>query len=87
MAKTAKRFVFTLTGDEAAIIKEAAGEGGHQELQRRLTEQLSDGKLEVDFDDTQMGELIRYMTQYGSGGFQGRLYKAFIRSVQEQLGL
>jgi len=65
----------------------AEGSGGHQELHRRLTDQLANGNLEVRFNDAQLGELIRYMTQYGSGGFQGRRRRAFIRPLRELLGL
>lgn len=87
MARTPKPFVFKLTEEEAAEIAGPAGDGGHQSLHRRLNDELADGERTVTFDDAEMGELIRYMTQYKSGGFQGRLKRAFIRSLEEQLGL
>lgn len=87
MVKEPKPFAFKLTPEEAEQITGAAGEGGHQELHRRLTHELADGNRTVTFNDAEMGELIRYMTQYGSGGFQGRLRRAFLRSLREQLGL
>lgn len=42
---------------------------------------------EVSLTDSELGELIRYMTQYGEGGFQGRLRRAFLRSVYELLAV
>ena len=81
---TAKPFVFTLTQDEADEIRNASGSGGHQSLYRRLTKEMHDG-LRVTFTDEQLGELIRYMARYGSGGFQDRLRRAFARSVGELL--
>jgi hypothetical protein len=86
MARQPKPFTFTLTDPEIAELTGPVGEGGHQSLHRRLLDELANGPT-VTFDDAELGELIRYMTQYGSGGFQGRLYRAFIRSLKEQLGL
>lgn len=82
MAREPKPFQFTLTPDEAAELTGAVGEGGHQELHRRLSSELAHG-LTVTFDDCELGELIRYMTRYGSGGFQSRLKRAFGRSLRE----
>lgn len=80
-----KPFVFTLTPEEAVLITEAKGSGGHQSLHRRLVAQLAKGNLTITFNDAQLGELIRYITRYKSGGFQGRLRKAFLRSLHELL--
>ena len=85
MSREPKPFVFTLTDEEIKEIADAVGSGGQQQLHRRLTAELEKGR-EVTFNDTQLGELVRYMTQYGSGGFQGRLRRAFIRSLCEQVG-
>lgn len=88
MGKAPKPFVFTLLPAEAAEILEApAGEGGHQELRKRLINQLETNVSEVSLTDSELGELIRYMTQYGEGGFQGRLRRAFLRSVYELLAV
>lgn len=87
MARAPRPFEFKLTNAEAAELTGPAGEGGHQSLHRRLIDELASGNLTVTFDDAELGELIRYMTQYKSGGFQGRLRRAFIRSLAEQLGL
>jgi hypothetical protein len=87
MAKAPKPFVFTLTEAEVAEIEGPSGSGGHQSLHRRLLDELAAGDQTVTFDDCELGELIRYMTQYKSGGFQGRLRRAFIRSLEQQLGI
>ena len=87
MAKEPKPFVFQLTKAEADEITGPVGEGGHQGLHRRLIDELEAGDQTVTFNDCELGELIRYMTQYKSGGFQGRLRRAFIRSLKDQLGI
>jgi hypothetical protein len=81
-------FVFTLEPDEAAYITQTtiAGRGGLQSLQRKLQDQLSQGST-VRFDNAGLGQLIRYMTQYRDGGFQGRLRNAFERSLRQLLDL
>lgn len=86
MSREPKPFVFTLTFEEAQLITGAAGSGGHQELHRRITEELENNDNQVTFTDEQLGELIRYMTRYGSGGFQDRLRRAFNRSLADLLG-
>ncbi len=84
ISRTAKPFKFDLTKEEADQITGAVGTGGHQSLHRRLCAQLEKG-LALSFTDEQMGELIRYMTRYGSGGFQSRLRRAFARSFLDLL--
>ncbi len=85
MARAPRPFTFTLTPSEVAEMEAPSGQGGHQSLHARIRSELAGGPA-VTFDDEEMGELIRYMTQYGSGGFQGRLRRAFIRSLCEQIG-
>ena len=85
--KPPKPFIFTLLPDEALEIMEAHGSGGHQSLHRRLVTELERGDLTVVLSDKQLGELIRYMTRYESGGFQGRLRRAFERSLRELMSL
>lgn len=79
--------VFTLEPNEAAHITETTvvGNGGLQSLQRKLQAQLANGNI-VEFDNAGLGLLIRYITQYRGGGFQGRLRHAFERSLKERLG-
>jgi len=81
-----KPLVFTLTPEEALEITEAKGSGGHQSLHRRLVTELAEGNLTITFTDRQFGELVRYVTRYESGGFQGRLRRAFERSLRELFG-
>jgi hypothetical protein len=85
--RAAKPFVFRLTPGEALEITEAAGTGGQQTLHRRMVDELARGNLTIVLTDTQLGELIRYMTRYGQGGFQNRLRMAFGRSLKELLNL
>jgi len=83
MTATPKPFKLTLTASEAAELLKPSGKGGHQSLHRRLIKQLAGGSLTVTCSDRQLGQLIRYITQYGSGGFQSRLRRAFRRSLHE----
>ena len=84
--RDAKSFVFELMEPEIREITETevTGKGGLQDLQRRLQEQLGNGNS-VTFTDSQLGQLIRYMTRYGGGGFEARLHHAFSRSVYDLL--
>ena len=81
MAKSAKPIVLVLEVDEAAQLLAPAGAGGQQVFHQEIIDQLQNGNLAVAFDDDQLGKLIRYMTQYGPGGFQSRLRKAFQRPL------
>lgn len=83
MPKAAKPIILTLTVDEAAELLAPAGAGGQQIFQQLIINQLQAGNLAVAFDDDQLGKLIRYTTQYGPGGFQSRLRKAFRRPLLE----
>jgi hypothetical protein len=73
----------TLTQDEATELLAPVGEGGQQGFHEWIINQLQGGNLAIAFDDDQLGKLIRYMTQYGRGGFQGRLQKAFRRPLRD----
>lgn len=88
MSNDGEPFSFTLHDDEADLLTgtEVVGSGGLQSLQRRLQAQLAEGRT-VTFDNAELGQLIRYISQYGSGGFQGRLRKAFSRSLYDLLAL
>lgn len=85
MGKTAKPIEFVLTQSEADILSEPAGAGGQQGFHQQLRDQLQNGNLTIRLDDDQVGKLIRYATQYGPGGFQGRLRKAFGRTLRTLL--
>jgi hypothetical protein len=86
MTKAPRPFEISLTIHEAASLMEPAGSGGQQQFHEEIRKQLMDGNLTVRFDDEHLGKLIRYMTQYGSGGFQSRLRKAFRRPLLDALG-
>ena len=69
-----------LTNYQLEFIKRPIrGEGGHQSLLRKLQSNLDGRILRLNQDDCE--RLHRYATQYGQGGFQGRL-----RSIVEAVG-
>lgn len=95
MPKKAKKFSLTLTPAEASEIKNPplSSVGGRQQLERSLYGQLQTTPHQVSLDDKGLGKLLRYMSQYdganppaGGGGLQGRLYRAFSRSLKNKLG-
>jgi len=81
MSKAPRPFAIRVNKFEASVILEYERAGGFQDFHRSIADQLQDGRLEVVFDDEGLGKLIRLMTQYGSGGFQGALKKAFRRNL------
>jgi hypothetical protein len=85
MAREPRPFTITLTPQEASELLAPSGEGGHQQLHDRIRSQLANGNLTVELTDAELGRLVRYMTQYGSGGFQGRLRRAFYRPLSDML--
>jgi hypothetical protein len=85
MPTPARPITLTLTPDEAAELLAPAGDGGQQVFHQTIINQLQNGNLAVAFNDDQIGKLFRYMTQYGRGGFQSRLRKAFRRPLLELL--
>lgn len=88
MSRAAQPIRFSLRAEEMAVLSAPPGTGGHQGFHRWLMDELArnGGRGVMEFDDQRLGMLLRYMTQYGSGGFQGRLTKAFMRSVVAMLG-
>jgi hypothetical protein len=85
MTRDARPFTLKLTPAEAGEMLAPSGDGGHQSLHEYLRGQLAGGNLTVTLNDEQLGRVIRYMTQYGSGGFQGRLGRAFKRPLRDLL--
>lgn len=82
--RQARNFTITLTPDERACIIGPVGPGGHQGLHRKLHGQLENSQTLL-LTDEEFGKLIRYMTQYGNGGFQARLRRAFARPLWDIL--
>jgi hypothetical protein len=73
--------------DFLAVVIES--DGGLQGLMRRLQMQLAGGGQKVRFEVADAKDFFRftvYMTQYGSGGYQGYLRKAFARAFGTWLG-
>ena len=73
---------FKLAPDEREEVeKKLNGQGGYQTLLSEMQNQLeSDNSLTID--DQQLGRIVRMMSHYGSGGFQGRLRRAFANHVR-----
>jgi hypothetical protein len=84
--RQSKPFSFTLAPEEALILTGAQGRGGQQTLHRRPVAQLAIDNLTIELDDRRFGELIRYITGYGSGGFERRLWDAFQRELNNLFG-
>jgi hypothetical protein len=82
MTRDANPFVFRLFANEIAELKQPAGEGGFQSFQTRLLNELETSGDTITLTDEEMGKLLRYMTRYKSGGFQGHLRSALIRSFR-----
>ncbi len=82
MSSDGEPFTFRLNSAETEQITdfEIVGKGGLQSLFRRLREKI-DADEELEFDNWELGQLIRYMTQHGNGGFETRLRRAFARSM------
>jgi hypothetical protein len=87
MPRVPKKFAFTLLPAEAAVLIRPSGKGGHQNLHKDIRSQLAATGNQLELDDGQMGEALRYMLLYGSGGFQGRLRKALLRSLRTMMRL
>lgn len=87
MTREANPFIFKLSSHEIAELKEPAGEGGFQTLQARLISELESTGDTITLTDEEIGKLLRYMTRYKSGGFQGHLRNAFVRSFRGLLDL
>jgi hypothetical protein len=63
-----------LTPDEAKILcRPVNGDGGFQSLLRGLQQKLDTKTGVLMVSDVQFERIIRYTSQYGWGGFEGRL--------------
>ena len=94
MPGKAKPFVFELTDKESREFKLPVGDGGRQDLEQNIIDQLTKTPNVVELDDRNMGKVLRYMSQYDGkkptgegGGLQGRLHRAFSRSLKEKFKL
>ena len=83
----AKPIVLQLTPQEVATLQTPVGSGGHQTLYGELLAQLANGQNQISLDDALLGRIVRYMTQFGSGGFRGRLHDALSRPLRDLLKL
>ncbi len=71
---------YTLNEDEVAELDvEVAGTGGFQDLMRRLQGGFNAETREIDVSDADDERIRRYCTDYGPGGWQARIARAFRR--------
>ena len=78
---------FTLNREEMAQLDvPVAGDGGFQALLRRLQLDLNTETGEICVSDTDVARISRYCTQYGQGGWQDRLARAFHRVLELDIG-
>ena len=61
------------------------GTGGFQDLMRRLRLALNTETGEIDVADADVERIRRYCTDYGQGGWQDRLARAFHRVLEVDL--
>ena len=74
---------FTLNEKEMAELDVPVnGTGGFQDLMRRLQLDLNTETGEIDVSDADVERISRYCTQYGQGGWQDRLARAFHRVLE-----
>jgi hypothetical protein len=68
-----------------ALFKPVVGSGGFQNMQRKLNNALTFGAMDasISLSDAELGAVVRHMAYSRSGGFEGRLRKAFGRSLRE----
>lgn len=63
-----------LTGDEAErLMRPVVGQGGFQSLLRGLQYNFDASTGVLIIDDNQIERIVRYTTEYGWGGFEGRI--------------
>lgn len=59
--------------DIEPILKEVSGQGGFQDLLRKLQKQIENHSIYLE--DSDIDRMIRYSKEYGVGGFQNRMKK------------
>ena len=75
---------FTLnTTEKAELDTIAVGDGGFQTLIRRLQDSLNPGTGEIHVSTEDVARLRAYCNNYGAGGWQARLKRAFSRVIEE----
>jgi hypothetical protein len=64
----------TLTADEeSALMRKVNGSGGFQSLLRMLQRSYDKDTRTVRLSGDEVERIVRYTTEYGWGGFEGRL--------------
>jgi hypothetical protein len=55
------------------ILREVSGQGGFQDLLRKLQRQIENNSIYLE--DSDIDRMIKYSKEYGEGGFQNRMKK------------
>ncbi|MCF6096377.1 hypothetical protein L1766_05060 [Thermovorax subterraneus] len=73
--------------DIESIVKEVSGQGGFQDLLRKLQKQYSVENRSIYLEHSDIERMIRYSKEYGEGGFQNRIKKLIekIRIINNDL--
>ena len=66
-----------------AVNKEVNGNGGHQNLMKKLQDQYDCGNGVLKYDDSDLEKLMRYSSKYGKGGFQDR-FRVILACIDKQ---
>jgi hypothetical protein len=67
------RTIFLSPEEGAALMRKVNGTGGFQSLLRMLQKSYDKDTRAVRLSDDEIERVVRYTTQYGWGGFEGRL--------------
>ena len=76
-------------GELRALLRqspETAGKGGFENYLVQLGYRVDDISGELELDDADIAKINRYVSRYGKGGFQNRLFRVFGRTLGEELG-
>lgn len=73
--------------DIKPILKEVSGQGGFQDLIRKLQSQYSSEDHSIFLESEDINKMIRYLHKYGQGGFQDRIKKLIeiIKRINDNL--
>jgi hypothetical protein len=64
----------------------SAGGGGFQNFLVQLGYRVDDTSGELELDNEDLNRISKYVTDYGTGGYQSRILKVFGRTLGESLG-
>jgi len=75
---------FILNEEEIKELKkDHKGQGGFQDF----LDVFDEASKTIKLNDEKLGKIIRYIGNYGKGGFQSSYKKIFLRSIKSLLGV